>query len=35
MLYIVVVIVTDKQRSALDIKGIRDSYGLLAVTRMS
>jgi len=27
--------VTDKQRSALDIKGIRDSYGLLAVTRMS
>jgi len=27
--------VTDKQRSALDIKDIRDSYGLLAVTRMS
>ena len=26
--------VTDKQRSALDIKDIRDSYGLLAVTRM-
>ena len=27
--------VTDKQLSALDIKDIRDSYGLLAVTRMS
>jgi len=26
---------TDKQQSALDIKDIRDSYGLLAVTRMS
>ena len=27
--------VTDKQRSALNIKDIRDSYGLLVVTRMS
>jgi len=27
--------VTHKQRSALDIKDIRDNYGLLAVTRMS
>jgi len=27
--------VTDKQRSALDIKDIRDSDALLAVTRMS
>ena len=26
--------VTHKQRSALDIKDIRDNYGLLAVTRM-